>query len=133
MRIAAETIDFHERPFLAIWEMTQACDLACVHCRDAFRGMSGSFARTFEGKCGACEFKRICGGSRARAYALTGNPFDEEPCCSYIPKGFVPSSIMKHASNLFPAAARGNHGPGGGGDRRIGKRSPARQRAARGD
>ena len=27
------TTDFNERPFIAIWEMTQACDLACVHCR----------------------------------------------------------------------------------------------------
>ena len=27
------TIDFDERPFIAIWEVTQACDLACVHCR----------------------------------------------------------------------------------------------------
>ena len=26
-------IDFNERPFIAIWEVTQACDLACVHCR----------------------------------------------------------------------------------------------------
>ena len=42
-----------------------------------------------EGKCGSCEFKEICGGSRARAYALTGNPHAEEPCCSYIPKGYV--------------------------------------------
>lgn len=42
-----------------------------------------------EGKCGACEFKEICGGSRARAYALTGNPYGEEPCCAYNPKGFV--------------------------------------------
>lgn len=43
-----------------------------------------------EGKCGACEFKEICGGSRSRAYALTGNPNGEEPCCAYIPKGYVP-------------------------------------------
>jgi len=42
-----------------------------------------------EGKCGSCEFKEICGGSRARAHALTGNPHAEEPCCSYIPKGYV--------------------------------------------
>jgi radical SAM protein len=28
-------IDFNERPFIAIWEVTQACDLACVHCRAA--------------------------------------------------------------------------------------------------
>ena len=43
-----------------------------------------------EGKCGACEFKQICGGSRARAYALTGNPLGEEPCCAYVPKGYQP-------------------------------------------
>lgn len=43
-----------------------------------------------EGKCRACEFREICGGSRSRAYALTGNPHAEEPCCSYIPKGYIP-------------------------------------------
>jgi radical SAM protein with 4Fe4S-binding SPASM domain len=54
-----------------------------------------------EGKCGACEFKQICGGSRARAYALTGNPFGEEPCCSYIPRGYVrPSGPMKRPNPL---------------------------------
>jgi radical SAM protein len=42
-----------------------------------------------EGKCGACEFKNICGGSRARAYALTGNPHGEEPCCSYVPRNYI--------------------------------------------
>ena len=44
-----------------------------------------------EGKCGACEFKQICGGSRSRAYALSGNPFGEEPCCAYVPKGYEPA------------------------------------------
>jgi radical SAM protein len=39
-----------------------------------------------KGKCGECEFKEICGGSRARAFALTGDPFAEEPCCVYQPK-----------------------------------------------
>jgi radical SAM protein len=39
-----------------------------------------------EGKCGRCEFREICGGSRARAYAMTGNAFAEEPCCVYEPK-----------------------------------------------
>jgi radical SAM protein len=43
-----------------------------------------------EGKCGACEYKEICGGSRARAYALTGNPLAEEPCCIYQPKNWAP-------------------------------------------
>lgn len=39
-----------------------------------------------EGKCGQCEFRQICGGSRARAYAVTGNMFAAEPDCSYIPR-----------------------------------------------
>jgi radical SAM protein len=37
------------------------------------------------GKCGVCEFRRICGGSRARAYAMTGDLFAEEPSCAYVP------------------------------------------------
>ena len=41
-----------------------------------------------EGKCGACEYKEICGGSRARAYALTGDPLAQEPCCIYQPKNW---------------------------------------------
>jgi radical SAM protein len=54
-----------------------------------------------EGKCGSCEFKEICGGSRARAYALTGNPNAEEPCCAYMPKGYVPPpTSVKRAFNL---------------------------------
>lgn len=54
-----------------------------------------------EGKCGSCEFKEICGGSRARAYALTGNPHAEEPCCSYVPKGYAPpASQLKAATTL---------------------------------
>ncbi len=42
-------------------------------------------ANLLEGKCRPCEYRKICGGSRARAYALTGNPFAEEPDCAYIP------------------------------------------------
>ncbi len=37
------------------------------------------------GKCGRCEFRKICGGSRARAYGITGDPFAEDPSCSYQP------------------------------------------------
>jgi radical SAM protein with 4Fe4S-binding SPASM domain len=43
-------------------------------------------ASRLKGKCGVCEFRNICGGSRARAYALTGDPFAEEPCCVYQPQ-----------------------------------------------
>lgn len=39
-----------------------------------------------EGKCGVCEFRRVCGGSRARAFATTGNVLAEEPACAYEPK-----------------------------------------------
>ncbi|MFZ0633768.1 MAG: TIGR04053 family radical SAM/SPASM domain-containing protein [Acidobacteriaceae bacterium] len=42
------------------------------------------------GKCGACEFRNICGGSRARAYAVTGDIMAEEPCCIYQPRGYHP-------------------------------------------
>ncbi|PYT22674.1 MAG: radical SAM/SPASM domain-containing protein [Acidobacteria bacterium] len=38
-----------------------------------------------QGKCGACEYQKICGGSRARAYALTGNYLAEDPRCVYQP------------------------------------------------
>lgn len=37
------------------------------------------------GKCGVCEFREICGGSRARAYGLTGNPMASDPDCVYVP------------------------------------------------
>ncbi len=39
-----------------------------------------------ENKCGICEFKRVCGGCRARAYEATGNYLAEEPLCSYQPE-----------------------------------------------
>jgi len=37
------------------------------------------------GKCGRCEFKKICGGSRSRAFAMTKNPFASDPWCVYQP------------------------------------------------
>lgn len=39
-----------------------------------------------KGKCGRCEVRNLCGGSRARAYAMTGDLFAPEPCCAYDPK-----------------------------------------------
>jgi heme b synthase len=38
-----------------------------------------------EGKCGACQFKSLCSGCRARSYGLTGNYLAEEPFCAYQP------------------------------------------------
>jgi radical SAM protein len=58
-----------------------------------------------EGKCGACEYKEICGGSRARAYAVTGDPLAQEPCCIYQPKNWDPqleSEASAFAHSLEP-------------------------------
>ena len=40
----------------------------------------------FAGRCGRCEFRAHCGGSRARAYAASGDPFTEDPLCPYEPR-----------------------------------------------
>jgi len=39
----------------------------------------------FAGKCGYCEYRKLCGGSRARAYAMTGDYLASEPLCTYQP------------------------------------------------
>jgi MoaA/NifB/PqqE/SkfB family radical SAM enzyme len=145
--------DFDVRPLLVIWEMTQACDLRCVHCRasaqplrhplelstyqayrlidevadmhvplfvltggdpikrpdllpmvahagargvrtsltpsgldDIYRNspmfMALRDSSKLKGKCGRCEFRDLCGGSRARACAFAGDPCAAEPCCA---------------------------------------------------
>ncbi|MUV36529.1 Coenzyme PQQ synthesis protein [Lentibacillus sp. JNUCC-1] len=40
----------------------------------------------YKGKCGVCEFRHVCGGSRSRAYNVTGDYMESEPYCVYIPK-----------------------------------------------
>ncbi|MFH1156276.1 MAG: heme b synthase [Pseudomonadota bacterium] len=41
--------------------------------------------KNLEGKCGACHYRNVCGGCRARAYEATGNYMAEEPLCSFQP------------------------------------------------
>lgn len=41
-----------------------------------------------KGRCGECEFAAVCGGSRSRAFGVTGDPFAEEPWCGYRPGTF---------------------------------------------
>jgi radical SAM protein with 4Fe4S-binding SPASM domain len=58
------------------------------------------------GRCSICEFANICGGSRSRAYAVTGDPFAEEPYCVYQPGTFpFQSQIAEftHSSKYHPA------------------------------
>jgi len=49
-------------------------------------------AADFTGRCGRCEYADLCGGSRARAYASSGDPLGEDPACSYQPAE-MPESI----------------------------------------
>ena len=62
-----------------------------------------------KGKCGVCEFRSVCGGSRARAYAMTGDPLEADPLCVYVPhrwgrddggrrRGFLPLATGSRAS-----------------------------------
>jgi AdoMet-dependent heme synthase len=41
-----------------------------------------------KGKCGVCEYQRVCGGSRARAYGVTGDFHESEPFCAHVPKRY---------------------------------------------
>jgi radical SAM protein with 4Fe4S-binding SPASM domain len=41
--------------------------------------------RNLHGKCGRCEFRELCGGSRARAWSMTGDVFAADPLCTYQP------------------------------------------------
>jgi radical SAM protein len=60
----------HDRPFSAIYR--DAPDLRALRDPNALRG-----------RCGACEFRDVCGGSRSRAYAETGDALAEDPSCAY--------------------------------------------------
>ncbi|MDR0767291.1 MAG: heme b synthase [Methanosarcinales archaeon] len=64
-----------KQPFKEIWENARV-----------FNDIRNYSA--YEGKCGGCEYKKACGGCRARAYSETGNYMAEEPLCSYRPRGF---------------------------------------------
>lgn len=47
----------------------------------------------FAGKCGVCEYRFVCGGSRARAYAVTGDPLESDPLCVYQPPAWKERSV----------------------------------------
>jgi radical SAM protein len=51
---------------------------------ELFKTLRDTGAR--EGKCGVCEYQKICGGSRSRAYALTGDYMGSDPRCVYQPQ-----------------------------------------------
>ncbi|MBC2703277.1 heme b synthase [Desulfobacula sp.] len=64
--------DITQQTFKDVWENSQVFN--------TLRNFNN-----LEGKCGICEYKKVCGGCRARAYEATGNYLAEEPLCSYQP------------------------------------------------
>lgn len=73
-----------ERPFRDIWEGSPVLR----ELRDP---------DLLGGKCGACEFRRVCTGCRARAWFATGDPLAEEPLCAYVPGGWIQPAIRQRA------------------------------------
>lgn len=64
--------NIRQRPFKMIWEKSKVFD----DLRDPGK---------LKGKCASCEYRTVCGGCRARAYAATGDYLEEEPYCVYVP------------------------------------------------
>jgi radical SAM protein len=62
-------------------------------------------ADNLRGKCGDCEYRNLCGGSRSRSYALTGDFLAEEPRCVYEPKGPRNSRRISARTGLLPAGS----------------------------
>ncbi len=60
-------------PFKTIWEESELF----INLRDF---------KSYKGNCGKCEYVNVCGGCRARSYAMTGDYLAQEPFCSYIPQ-----------------------------------------------
>ncbi|MFB6117103.1 radical SAM protein [Halosegnis sp.] len=58
-------------------EVYREADLLC-----ALRDADG-----FDGPCGRCPHRRQCGGSRSRAYAVTGDPLASDPLCEWVAEG----------------------------------------------
>ncbi len=65
--VRAEGLDFHK-----IWRTSEV-----------FRRVRD--ADSYHGRCGRCEYRSVCGGCRARAFAVSGDYLDEEPFCTYQP------------------------------------------------
>ncbi|GAB7388151.1 TIGR04053 family radical SAM/SPASM domain-containing protein [Bacillaceae bacterium] len=55
----------------------------------------------YKGKCGVCEFRHVCGGSRARAYAVTGDYLESEPYCAYLPEAYRESKEQDFRQDFF--------------------------------
>lgn len=61
----------------------------------------------FVGKCGACEFNDVCGGSRSHAYAVTGDPLASDPTCLFVPPGWVDDGARPVPGRAFAPLTTG--------------------------
>jgi radical SAM protein with 4Fe4S-binding SPASM domain len=59
----------------------------------------------FKGRCGRCEYVEVCGGSRARAYAWTGDVLESDPLCPYVPSGAPRLDLRERATTREPVTA----------------------------
>jgi radical SAM protein with 4Fe4S-binding SPASM domain len=57
-------------------------------------------ASKLKGRCGRCEYRSICGGSRSRAFAELGDPLEEDPACPYAPSADSPASVFAEPIGL---------------------------------
>jgi AdoMet-dependent heme synthase len=55
----------------------------------------------YKGKCGICEFRYVCGGSRSRTYAVTGDYMESEPYCVYIPEAMRKIHFSHQKKEIF--------------------------------
>ncbi len=56
------------------------------------------------GRCGRCEFAAVCGGSRSRALAASGDPLDEDPLCAYVPGTFPLTEAITEGLSPLPGS-----------------------------
>ena len=75
----AECGDIRKEPFSKIWDTSKV-----------FKEMRAW--DDYEGRCGYCEYRKVCGGCRARAFAFTGDYMEEEPFCTYQPSDAAKSA-----------------------------------------
>jgi radical SAM protein with 4Fe4S-binding SPASM domain len=70
--------NIREQTLKETWDQIQKSDFYT-----SFRDRS-----VLKGKCGVCEYRDICGGCRNRAFAYTGDFYESDPACLYIPESF---------------------------------------------
>lgn len=79
--------DIHPSGFLPISAGNVKCDSLVKVYREHPLFLTLRNPDLLKGRCGRCEFRSICGGSRARAYAASGDYLAEDPACVYEPSG----------------------------------------------